>query len=378
VTLSGMGGKAMAAAGVPLRVDSTELGVMGIFEVSRLLVTFVRIFFKLVREAKEERPDAVVLIDYPGFNLRFAKAMYRAGIPVIWYVCPQVWVWAKWRLPVLAKVCTKMLAIFPFEPEVFASTPLRATFVGHPLADIVTARKDPAIVRDPNTLLLLPGSRKMEIDKLLGPMLESVRILHDRHKDLSFHLAAPREKIAGRCREKISRFRKKYPDCPEIAVSCGDTGTWMLRAGTGIAASGTVTVECSLSGLPLVVGYKLNPLTLLLAGLLVRLYRGFFTMANIIANRELFRELLQWRFCAKNIVPAVEAILPGGPRRQEVEEGMAEVARLLKGDPSKSAARRAAEEILPVKRNQTTLAEKEIISAVADGGERQEFAAGKP
>ena len=345
VEISGMGGNAMIKAGVNIKVDSTELGVIGIFEVLKSIFTFIRIFFYLLKEVKKDRPDAVILIDYPGFNLRFAKKLYKLGIPVYWYVSPQVWVWGKKRLPVLAKICTKMLVIFPFEVEVYAKTQLQAEFVGHPLVDVVAGRKDPAIVRDPRKFLLLPGSRKNEIDRLLNPMLEVVCGLNESHPELQFILAAPREKIAAMCEKKIAAFRKKYPQTPEIAISVGNTGRLQQECGTGLAASGTVTVECALAGLPLVVGYKLNLLTLALAKILVTLYRGFFTMVNIIADKEVYQEFLQWHFCKKEVLPAVEAILPGGSRRQEVEAGMAEVASLLGSASEVTAIRRAAIEI---------------------------------
>jgi len=338
--LSGMGGARMIAAGVNVLVDSTELGVMGVFEVSKLLFTFIRIFFKLLKAAKSERPDAVVLIDYPGFNLRFAKALYKAKIPVVWYVSPQVWVWGKKRKPILARVCSKMLVIFPFETEVYADTRLAAEFVGHPLIDLVAARTDPSIKRDGDTVLLLPGSRKMEIERLLPPMLESVAKLGKTHPNLKFHLAAPREKIAAMCRKMLEKFRRR-PDMPEVEISTGDTGYWLQRAGSGIASSGTVTVEAAIAGLPLVIGYKLNFFTLVLASVLVKLYRGFFTMTNIIANREVYQEFLQWSFSPKHIVPALEAILPGGSRRAEVEAGMTEVRESLSAR-SGNAARQAA------------------------------------
>lgn len=345
VEFSGMGGTAMIKAGIPVKVDSTELGVIGVFEVLKSIFTFIRIFFQLVNAARKERPDAVVLIDYPGFNIRFAKKMHQLGIPVYWYISPQVWVWNKKRLPVLAEVCTKMLVIFPFEVEVYAGTPLETRFVGHPLVDVISARKDPAVTRDDNTFLLLPGSRKGEIERLLEPMLESVCILHEKYPQLQFRLSAPREKIAALCRQKIAAFSAKHPDLPEISVSVGDTGYWQQRAGTGLAASGTVTVECALAGLPLVVGYKLNFFTLLLASVLVKLYRGFFTMVNIIAGKAVYQEFLQWHFCPAEIVPAVEAILPGGVRRDEVTAGMNEVKELLSAGSTEPAIRRAAKEI---------------------------------
>ena len=340
--LSGMGGPRMMASGIPVKVDSTELGVMGVVEVLKLLFTFIGIYFKLVRAARRERPDAVVLIDYPGFNLMYALAMYFSGIKVIWYVCPHLWVWGKWRLPVLAKICAKMLVIFPFEVEVFAPTCLKAEFVGHPLIDIVNERKDPSIVRDPKKFLLLPGSRVMEINRLLEPMLDTVLQLAKKHPELEFHISAPREKIVRLCEEKIAVYRKNNPSLPEITLSCGDTGKWQQLAGTGLAASGTVTVESAIAGLPLVVGYRVNWLSILIAILLsVRLFRGFFTMTNIIANKVVFEEFLQHRFSPENIVPAVERILPGGERRAEVEKQMLEVRNMLAAK-SGSAARQAA------------------------------------
>lgn len=345
IEFSGMGGAEMIKAGVKVKVDSTELGVIGIFEALKNIFTFIRIFFQLLKAAKAERPDAVIMIDYPGFNLRFAKKMYKLGIPVYWYVSPQVWVWGKKRLPVLAKICTKMLVIFPFEEEVYAPTGLQAKFVGHPLVDVISARRDPEICRDPNTFLLLPGSRKNEIDRLLIPMLEVVLALHKKHPSLKFILAAPRQKIADSCAEKIEKFQADHPELPEISISVGSTGKLQQLAGTGLAASGTVTVECALSGLPLVVGYKLNFMSLVLAKILVTLYRGFFTMVNIIADKEVYQEFLQWHFCEKEVLPAVEAILPGGERRAEVEEGMKEVAQLLGSESDIPAIRRAAIEM---------------------------------
>ncbi len=342
IEIAGMGGPEMSRAGIDIRVDSTELGVVGVVEVVKHIFTFIGIFFRLVRQARRERPGAVVLIDYPGFNLMFALMMYWSKIPVVWYVCPHLWVWGKWRLPVLAKICTKMLVIFPFEVEVFARTRLEVEFVGHPLIDIVGERRDPSIRRDPDEFLLLPGSRTMEVNFLLHPMLDTVCELAGRHPALRFHISAPREKIANLCRLRCEEYRKHHPDLPPVEISCGDTGVWQQKAGTGLAASGTVTVESAIAGLPLVVGYKLNWITILLASLVVKLYRGFFTMVNIIADRAVFEEFLQHRFRAANLTPAVEAILPGGSRRPEVERGMDEVRQLLT-PASSSAARQAAE-----------------------------------
>jgi lipid-A-disaccharide synthase len=196
VVLRGMGSNAMRAAGVDLIVDSSELGIVGFVEVLKHLRMFLRLFDSLVERAAAERPDAVVLIDYPGFNLRFARQMRRRGIPVVYYISPQVWAWGKRRIPQIARDVTRMLVIFPFEPQVYAGTGLDVRFVGHPLRQILAARRDPALAREPDTVLLLPGSRNSELDRLLAPFVETAAWLKVRNPRLKFVLAAPNERIA--------------------------------------------------------------------------------------------------------------------------------------------------------------------------------------
>jgi len=340
--VAGMGGPRMKEAGVDILVDATELGVVGLIEVLKIIGKIIKIFRFLLNKAAEERPDAIVLIDYPGFNLRFAKQLHKRGHKVIWYVSPQVWSWGKHRIPKLAEYCDKMMVIFPFEPEVYASTKLDVEFVGHPLVEIINERNDASIVRDNETVLLLPGSRSMEINRLLVPMLETVLELSCRRPNLKFILSAPREKIFRHCADIIEKFRKSHPDMPEIKLTCGDTPYWQQRAGTGLAASGTVTVECALSGLPLVVVYKLNPISLLILGWMIKLFRGFFTMVNVIADKKVFEEFFQYKVKPQNLVPALERILPGGERRQEVEDDMKRVTEMIRGD-LQGASNRAAE-----------------------------------
>ena len=347
IELSGMGGKAMIAAGIPVKVDSTELGVMGVVEVAKLIFKFIAIYLKMVKAAREERPETVVLIDYPGFNLLYALAMYFSGIKVVWYIAPHLWIWGKWRLPVLAKICTKVLVIFPFEVEVFSKTPLQATFTGHPLIDIMAKKKDPSIPRDPNLVLLLPGSRAGEISRMLPHILDSIKELSARRPELKFRLPVPREKIAVQCRAIIEKYIRRNGDLPEIEISIGDTNYCQQHAGTGIAACGTVTVECAIMGLPLVVGYSLSPVNYMVAWLHgVKPFRGYITMTNIIDNSPVCPEFIQSKFKSSNITPAVESILPGGARRASTLAGMERVTKMLcEGNNGRSAVARAAEEI---------------------------------
>ena len=348
VKVRGMGGLSMRRAGVEIIVDSSELGVIGIVEVLENIFKFIKIFLFLKKEAKRVRPRGVVMVDYPGFNLRFAKAMWKLGIPVVWYISPQVWVWRKGNIKKLAKYCKKMLVIFPFEPEVYEGSGLDAEFVGHPLVEIVHERTDSSIVRDPETILLLPGSRRKEIKYLLDPFLETASILKMRHPELSFVISAPRESILAMIREGMVEFHKKHPGMilPEFQLTAGKTAFWQQRCTAGLAASGTVTVECAIADLPLVVAYKLNKITFLLARLIIgKLFRGFFTMVNIILYKNVFHEFLQHQVVPETLADEMEMILPGGSRRAEVDDDMKAMTDAIRGG-SEGAMKKTAKAIL--------------------------------
>ena len=341
--IAGMGSGKMRDAGVEIMIDSTELGVVGCIEIVKHIFVFIKIFLSLVKRAEAERPDAVVLIDYPGFNIRFAKQMFKRNIPVIWYISPQVWAWRKSNIPKLAAWCRKMMVIFPFEPEVYAKTGLDVEFVGHPLVDIVKNRPEESLKRDSSLVALLPGSRTHEVTRLLQPMLETARMLHKERSDLRFVISAPREKIVRLCEGILEEFKSRYAheSLPEIKLACGETPRILKEAGTGLAASGTVTVECAIAGLPLVVIYRLNELTFKLARLFITLFRGFFTMVNIIANKTVFEEFVQFQVTTENLLPAMKKILPGGERRDYVEQEMDNVTSAL-STGSEIASRNAA------------------------------------
>lgn len=346
--VEGMGGPEMRKAGVGILVDSSELGVVGLVEVLENIVKFIRILVFLRREAARVRPDAVVLVDYPGFNIRFARMLWRLGIPVVWYISPQVWVWRKSNIPRLAKYCSKMMLIFPFETETYEGSGLDAEFVGHPLVDVVKGRSDAAIVRDPARVVLLPGSRRSETSRLLEPMLRTVSLLKSRRPELKFAISAPRPRTYGDIVKGVEDFKARNPGTPlpDFEIACGETSRWLQEGAVGLAASGTVTVECAIAGLPLVVVYKLNPITFFLARLVIgKLFRGFFTMVNIIAYKRVFEEFLQHQVVPGDLADAVERILPGGTRREEVLADMESVVSQL-GGGSSGASARAAETVL--------------------------------
>ncbi len=340
LTMQGMGGKEMRAAGVELLVDSTDLAVVGFTEVLKQLPVFKRAFNHLLEAAVAARPDLVVFIDYPGFNLRFARKLKKLGIKMLYYVSPQVWAWGKKRIPEIAGLVTHMLVIFPFETEIYAAHGLKTTFVGHPLVDILGPDED--VERDEDLVLLLPGSRFSEVDRLLKPLFLTACELYRKRPELRFVIPAPHQKVADHLHDLLENLRTgKNRDVP-VEVTADETADWLRRGMAGIAASGTVTVQSAILGLPLVVVYKVNPLTYLLGKLLVKV--PYFTMVNLVAEEQVFEEFLQNNVTPNVLVPALERILPGGASRAQAIEGIAKaVSRLGAG---RNASRAAAEAVL--------------------------------
>ena len=324
--IRGMGSYAMRGAGVDLIVDSSDLGIVGFVEVVKHLPTFFKIFHRLVDELNRETPAAVVLIDYPGFNLRFAKKMHDHGIPVIYYVSPQVWAWGKHRIPKMARIIDKMLVLFPFETDVFKDTGLDVEFVGHPLVEILEPSRRPDGERDKDLILLLPGSRLSEVKRLLGPMIETAELLKQRHPEKHFLIPAPGQRLHDYVTGLLSEYEGRC-DLPEITVVREGAREWMGKADAGIAASGTVTIEAAILGLPLVSVYRLNWLTFRLARLLVKI--PYFTMVNLVVRDEIFQEFLQGDVRPAVLAPALESIMTGGHRRLHVEDGMRRAVNAL-------------------------------------------------
>jgi lipid-A-disaccharide synthase len=342
--VKGMGGGAMRKAGVEILVDSTELAVVGLVEVLKQLRTFLHVFKSLREQAERERPDCVVLIDYPGFNLRFAEKMHRSGIPVVYYVSPQVWAWGKKRIPKLVEYCDRMLVIFPFEVDVFRGTGLDVEFVGHPLIEILRDSQLPAVQRDPDSVLLLAGSRKNEVRNLLPPMLKAAVWIARRKPESKFVISLHDDSLKPLVEKILSKhLRGNSPLRDHVEIVVGRTREWLQRAGSGIAASGTVTVEAAIMGLPLVVVYKVNPITYRLATLLVKI--PYITMTNLVANKTVYEEFVQKNLKAKAIGSALLAIQPGGHRHEEVVQGMRDTVAALGGqtDICENAARAVLE-----------------------------------
>ncbi len=343
VEVFGMGGSAMAQAGVEILYDIADLGVMGLVEVLRNLPKLFRVRALLKRAMQKRRPDVLVVIDYPGFNVRLAKIAKQLGIPVVFYISPSVWAWGAGRAKEVAELASRVAAIFPFEAEAYRKAGAQVTFVGHPLLDIVKTERSRESIRfeygvdeAETAILLLPGSRKQEIEKLLPSMLDAAEELQRRPGNCRFFLPVaptiPRAMLESQLEGR------------SIAVTLTDGRTYdlMKMADAAIAASGTVTLEAALLGLPCVVIYKMATVTYWLGKRLVRI--PHISLPNIVAGRKVIPELLQEAVCGSVIAQEINKMLQPENRRRLAQD-MAEVRDKL-GEPG--AVKRVAEEIAAV------------------------------
>ncbi len=335
----GIGGDALAAEGMELRHHARDMAVLGLWEVLKRQKFFRKVFAEMLFLARERKPDAVLLVDYPGFNLRFAAAVQKLGIKVVYYVCPQVWAWHRSRIPQMAAIVDRLLCIFPFEPAEFKGTGLRAEFVGHPLVETARAALAEPLVNLPwpgePRIALLPGSRRQEIERILPMMLEAGARL-----DAGYLLAAASPEMADLARSVIARAPRK----PARLEIVNDATRQILRqARAAFVASGTATLETALMGCPMVVLYKTSPITYFFGKWLVKVpYLG---MVNLIAGRELCPEFIQ-RADPPAMAETVRQLVEDTPARAAMIEGLGEVAaRLGAGGAAERAADALIEEL---------------------------------
>ncbi len=316
----GAGGPKMQAAGMVLLADLTKHAVVGLTEAIKKYWIFRRIFFELLAAVERRRPAAVVLVDNPGFNLRFAREVKRRSpaTKIIYYISPQVWAWHAGRVQQMERDVDLLLSIFPFEKVWFAqhAPKLRVEFVGHPMIEQLAATPPPP--REPRLVLFLPGSRRKEISHIYPLMLRTMEFLP---ADVQYVAVAVNHEMADLLRH------------PRVQVEVGNARDWMRRATATIVASGTATLECACHGLPMVVVYHVHWITYLLGRLLVNV--RWLAMPNLIAGREIVPELIQGAASPARIAAQLRPLLDEPERRAAMQRELAAVVAQL-GSPGAS------------------------------------------
>ena len=341
----GRGGPQMQeVAGGEFKNWISEAGVLGLWEVLRKYGYFREQFRQTLHEIRQSKPDAVVLIDYPGFNLRLARELRRQAPrqKIIYYISPQVWAWNRGRIKKMAHFIDFVLCIFPFEVDLYNQAGLRAAFVGHPMIERLQARKI-GTERDRNLIGLFPGSRSREVRKIFPVMLAAARELLKHNRNLRFEVAAASEQLAREMKPAVAEpDQSQYRET--IQIKLGETAEIMQRAWAGIVASGSATLEAAYFRLPFVLIYKVAWPTYLAARLVVNVkYLG---MPNLLADEEVVPEFIQHRAKPGAIVKAVQALIEDANARERmISQFDAIVPKLGENGASERAARAIIEEI---------------------------------
>jgi lipid-A-disaccharide synthase len=332
VDFHGAGGREMSTLAGGSFLDWADEAVVGLWDVLKKYGYFKKQFDRILRDLVRIEPDALILIDYPGFNLRLAKAA-RARMPrmkIIYYISPQVWAWHRGRIPKMARMLDLMLCIFPFEQPLYEESGLRTVFVGHPMVDSLRA-KTTGEPRDPALVGLFPGSRSKEVRKIFPVMLEAARRLRQRNPQLRFEAAAASPQLAELMRREAGAF---------CAVTLHSSHALMQRAAVGVVASGTATLEAAFFRMPLVIVYKVAWLSWVIGKRLVQV--PFLGMPNLLAGHEIARELLQDAAEPGAIAREVRRLLSDDHARLTAQQELLEVTAKLGGP---GAAKRAAEAV---------------------------------
>ncbi len=345
IAMYGVGSKQMREAGVRMLADASEISVVGITAVLTHIGAIYRVFSKLKRFFKDERPDILVLIDFPDFNIMLGKAARKLGIPVLYYISPQVWIWRKGRIKTIAGMVKAMIVVFPFVVPLYEKAGVDVRFVGHPLTDVVRSDLTPGQARQVfdletarRTIALLPGSRKSEIVHLLPDMLAAAKILLSRFHDLQFVLP-----VAPTVDRDFVRSFVEQSGVPLRMVE-GRVYDVLKASNAAIVASGTATLETGLMALPMVIVYRISALNYFILTKLVRGVKNV-GLVNIVAGKRIVPELVQKDSTPKNMADAVMKMLSDPAYYKEVVDGLVCVRAQL-GEAGASA--RAAAVVMEV------------------------------
>lgn len=342
-TFFGCAGPKMRAAGVRNVIDAEALSVVGLIEVVAHIPRIYGEFRKLVRAANREKPDLAILTDSPDFHFRLAKQLKKQGVPVVYYVAPQVWAWRQGRTRVMRRIIDLLVCIFPFEQKFFKEHGIHAFYSGHPLTRMYHADKTRAAFRAEHGLTdaspvigLLPGSRRGEWERHLPLLLETVTSLRQTHQ-AQFALAVP---DSGFPLTDSTNWRKRISDL-SIQMIEGDTWNLLAHCDVLLAASGTVTVEAALAGTPMVTYYRVAPLSWMVGRRFVKV--PHLTMVNLVAGKRIVPEYMQDEATAATLAGALRELLDSPEKQRQMRADLKQVRTLLEGDDDPIS--RAADEI---------------------------------
>ncbi len=331
VDLVGMGGEKMAAAGVRLIQDSSEVAVVGFLEVVHRLPAIRRAMRRLESVLRSDRPDLLVPIDFPDFNLRLAARAGRAGVPVVYFVSPQIWAWRRGRVRSIRRLVRRMLVLFPFEAGFYEEGGVPVSFVGHPVKERAGAARSRAELRaaagleeEGEVMALLPGSRRDEVRRLLPAMLDAAALVGKARAGLQkLVLRAP-----GLPHGMLERMVSEH-GCAGIRIHAGDFPEILTACDAGVVASGTASLEAAAMGLPMVVVYRMSPLSFLAGRMLIKVKH--IALPNLIAGRAVVPELLQRDCNAEAIAREILDYLEHPERAESVRRELMGVSDQLGG-----------------------------------------------
>ena len=353
IRFTGKGGPKMAAealaSGGALDNWIAKAGVLGLWDVIRHYGYFRRKFDALIEELAARPPDTLILVDYPGFNLRLAKAVRKRGVAtkIIYYISPQVWAWNRRRIPEMARALDLMICIFPFEREIYESSGLHTVFAGHPMAGEL--HSVPTEARDATLLGLFPGSRTREILKIFPSMLGAAGLIHRSRADIRFEVAAATPDHAELLRKMISE------QVMAITISTGASHDLMSRAAVGLVCSGTATLEAACLGLPYALVYRVALLTYEVGIRVIRVpYLG---IVNILAGRPVIREFIQHAATPAALGDEALRLLNNSEARVQLSCELADVVAMLGARESSTAPERAARAVMECLEHQAAKAQ---------------------
>lgn len=340
-----LGGRELEAAGAELLHDMlADFSVMGLKDALRVIPSVIRVRNRALDFIDSWRPDVAILVDYPGFNVNFAKFLKRRGIPVVYYICPQVWAWAPWRVRKISRRIDRALVVFEFEREFYGRRGIDASYVGHPLGDLFAARgldrdflENGPLSDAAYLVALVPGSRTAEIERGFPVKAAAARMIKAARPEVSFAVPVVKREHA-RMVERIAR-----EEGLECRVLVGRTYEVMKMAGFALATSGTATLELAHFGTPMIVLYRTNPTGLFLKRFL--LTTPHVSLVNILAGREIVPEFVYWRNHEEIIAHKALSIISDDGRYRRMSADISDVAAAVSRP---GASRNAAREVLEI------------------------------